>query len=471
AHAGAGELHLRPILDLKKSEDVTLFRQITTDVAHLVKKYGGSMSGEHGDGRVRAEFIKLMIGDANYNLLKRVKKSFDSKGIFNPGKIIDAAPMDTNLRYEIDRQEPEVNTLLDFSDSLGILRAAERCNGSGDCRKTHHSSGVMCPSYHATKNEKDTTRARANALREYLTHSEQRNKFDQKELKEVFDLCVSCKACSSECPSNVDVATLKAEFLYQYYKDNKPSVRDRAFAFNSQLNKLGSILPWVTNSKMMGYVIKKALHIAAERRLPKVNNFNFDTYLNKAIQNNSTKNRNDKKVVLYIDEFTRYMDDSIGKDAIDLGVGLGYNPILYYGDSGRSFISKGFLEQAQKYANHNTKSLKQYVEKQIPILGIEPSAILSFRDEYLRMVKDVGGAKMLANNSFLVEEFLAAEIKNGHITSDQFTKEQRTIKYHVHCHQKSQSDTKVSFDVLNLPTNYQVTLINSGCCGMAGSFG
>ena len=471
AHAGAGELHLRPILDLKKSEDVTLFRQITTDVAHLVKKYGGSMSGEHGDGRVRAEFIKLMIGDANYNLLKRVKKSFDSKGIFNPGKIIDAAPMDTNLRYEIDRQEPEVNTLLDFSDSLGILRAAEKCNGSGDCRKTHHSSGVMCPSYHATKNEKDTTRARANALREYLTHSEQRNKFDQKELKEVFDLCVSCKACSSECPSNVDVATLKAEFLYQYYKDNKPSVRDRAFAFNAQLNKLGSILPWVTNSKIMGYVIKKALNIASERRLPKVHNFNFDTYLNKAIQNNRTKNRNDKKVVLYIDEFTRYMDVSIGKDAIDLLVGLGYSPILYYGDSGRSFISKGFLEQAQKYANLNTKALKQYVERQIPILGIEPSAILSFRDEYLRMVKDVGGAKKLAINSFIMEEFLAAEIKNGQITSDQFTKEQRTIKYHVHCHQKSQSDTKVSFDVLNLPTNYQVTLINSGCCGMAGSFG
>lgn len=471
AHAGAGELHLRPILDLKKSEDVTLFRQITTDVAHLVKKYGGSMSGEHGDGRVRAEFIRLMIGDANYHLLKRIKKSFDSKGIFNPGKIIDAAPMDTNLRYEIDRQEPEVNTLLDFSDSLGILRAAEKCNGSGDCRKTHHSSGVMCPSYHATKNEKDTTRARANALREYLTHSEQRNKFDQKELKEVFDLCVSCKACSSECPSNVDVATLKAEFLYQYYKDNKPSVRDRAFAFNAQLNKLGSILPWVTNSKMMGYVIKRLLNIASERRLPKVHNFDFDTYLNKAIQNNSTKNRNDKKVVLYIDEFTRYMDVSIGKDAIDLLVGLGYSPILYFGDSGRSFISKGFLEEARKYANLNTKALKQYIEKKIPILGIEPSAILSFRDEYLRMVKDVGGARKLAINSFIMEEFLAAEIKNGQITVDQFTKEQRTIKYHVHCHQKSQSDTKVSFDVLNLPANYQVTLINSGCCGMAGSFG
>lgn len=471
AHAGAGELHLRPILDLKKSEDVTLFRQITTDVAHLVKKYGGSMSGEHGDGRVRAEFIKLMIGDANYDLLKRIKLAFDSKGIFNPGKIIDAPPMDTNLRYEIDRKEPEVKTLFDFSDSQGILRAAEKCNGSGDCRKTHHSNGAMCPSYHATKNEKDTTRARANALREYLTQSDKANKFDQKQLKEVFDLCVSCKACSSECPSNVDVATLKAEFLYQYYKDNKPSIRDRAFAYNTQLNKLGKILPWVTNSKIIGSIVKKSLNIANERRLPRVQNFNFDTYLNKATLNDKAKIKEDKEVVLYIDEFTQYMDVSIGKDAIDLLVGLGYSPILYYGESGRSFISKGFLEQAQKYANRNTKALKGYVEQQIPILGIEPSAILSFRDEYLRMVTDVDTAKKLSKGSFIIEEFLAGEIKKGQITSDRFTQEKRTIKYHVHCHQKSQSDTKVSFDILNLPANYKVTMINAGCCGMAGSFG
>src|SRR5690606_34119181 len=166
----------------------------------------------------------------------------------------------------------------------GILRAAEKCNGSGDCRKTHHSSGVMCPSYHATKNEKDTTRARANALREYLTHSEQRNKFDQKELKEVFDLCVSCKACSSECPSNVDVATLKAEFLYQYYKSNSPSLRDRAFAYNSKLNRLGSMLPCVTNSKIMGAILKWALNITDKRTLPQIQRFNFDSYLKKILQ-------------------------------------------------------------------------------------------------------------------------------------------------------------------------------------------
>ncbi|MCB0445273.1 MAG: FAD-binding oxidoreductase, partial [Gelidibacter sp.] len=216
AHAGAGELHLRPILNLKKQEDVVLFRKITTEVAHLVKKYQGSMSGEHGDGIVRAEFIPMMIGDSNYQILKRIKSAFDSDNIFNPGKIVDAFPMDQSLRYKPNRIEPQIETLLDFSASLGILREAEKCNGSGDCRKLPEFGGTMCPSYRATRNEKDTTRARANALREFLTNSNKPNKFNYKELKDVFDLCLSCKACASECPSSVDVASLKAEFQYQY---------------------------------------------------------------------------------------------------------------------------------------------------------------------------------------------------------------------------------------------------------------
>jgi len=241
AHAGAGELHLRPILNLKKSKDVGLFREITTEVAKLTKKYRGSFSGEHGDGIVRAEYIPLMIGERNYELLKRVKTYFDPKGIFNPGKIINAYPMDESLRYEVDRKEPEITTLMDFSDSEGILKAAEKCNGSGDCRKTHQMKGGMCPSFHATKNEKDTTRGRANALREFLTTGEGTNKFNQTALKEVFDLCLSCKACASECPSNVDVAALKAEFLYQYQESNGYSLRSKLFAHNTRLNMLFTV--------------------------------------------------------------------------------------------------------------------------------------------------------------------------------------------------------------------------------------
>ena len=184
-----------------------------------------------------------MIGDNNYQLIKRIKIAFDKDNTFNKGKIIDPFLMDASLRYEVDRAEPEIKTQFDFSDSQGILRASEKCNGSGDCRKSIEAGGTMCPSYRATKNEKDTTRARANALREFLTSSKKSNKFNQKELKQVFDLCLSCKACASECPSNVDVATLKAEFLYQYYKDNKPKFRDKLFAFNSDYNTLGSIFP------------------------------------------------------------------------------------------------------------------------------------------------------------------------------------------------------------------------------------
>ncbi|WP_420322658.1 FAD-binding and (Fe-S)-binding domain-containing protein [Flagellimonas sp.] len=472
AHAGAGELHLRPILNLKKSEDVTLFRAITTDVAKLTKKYKGSFSGEHGDGIVRAEFIPLMIGEANYQLLKRVKAVFDPNNIFNPGKIVDAFPMDESLRYEIDRKEPEVATLMDFSDSEGILKAAEKCNGSGDCRKSHTMSGGMCPSYHATKNEKDTTRGRANALREFLTNSEKSNRFDQKELKEVFDLCLSCKACASECPSNVDIATLKAEFLYQYQESNGYSLRSKLFAHNTKLNKLGSKMSGLTNgiykSKVLSSWIKSTSGVANERSLPQVHNFDFGKYLKKfrILATDSSK-----KVVLYIDEFTQYLDVEVGKDAIELLRRLGYEVQLFYAESGRTYLSKGFLKQAQKLVATNLSKLETILKQDIPIVGLEPSAVLSFRDEYKRLQPDNENIDQLASSSFLIEEFLASEIEKGNITSKSFTKEEKEVKIHNHCHQKALSNQKVTFDILNLPKNYKVTIIPSGCCGMAGSFG
>ena len=474
AHAGAGELHLRPILNLKKSNDVALFRNITTDVARLTKKYKGSFSGEHGDGIVRAEFIPIMIGEKNYELLRRIKSYFDPKGIFNPGKIVDAYPMDTSFRYEVDREEPEVKTFMDFSDNEGILKAAEKCNGSGDCRKTHHMSGGMCPSYHATKNEKDTTRGRANALREFLTHPEStsKNAFDRKELKEVFDLCLSCKACASECPSNVDVSTLKAEFLYQYQEANGYPLRSKLFAYNTRLNRLGSAVSALTNavygSSSLSGILKSASGVAKERSLPKVYSFNFDKHLQSIEKQEIVKI---KKVILYIDEFTRYLDIQVGKDAIELLLRLGYDVELFYAESGRTFLSKGFLKQAKQLVEKNTVALARFAEKGVPILGLEPSAILSFRDEYLRMTPTVEISKNIADHCFLIEEFLANEIKEGQLTPGQFTTEAKDVKIHNHCHQKALSNQKVTFDVLNLPVNYKVTIIASGCCGMAGSFG
>tara|TARA_R110002074_G_scaffold161480_6_gene319483 strand:+ start:43027 stop:45945 length:2919 start_codon:yes stop_codon:yes gene_type:complete len=474
AHAGAGELHLRPILNLKKSSDVALFRNITTDVAKLTKKYRGSFSGEHGDGIVRAEFIPLMIGDNNYELLRRIKSYFDPQGIFNPGKIVDAYPMDKSFRYDVDRVEPEIKTLLDFSDSEGILKAAEKCNGSGDCRKTHHMSGGMCPSYHATKNEKDATRGRANALREFLTNpkSISKNGFDSPEIKEAFDLCLSCKACASECPSNVDIATLKAEFLFQYQETNGYPLRGKLFAYNTKLNSLGSKVAGLTNavyeSKLVGSLLKKISGVAQERSLPKIYSFNF----NKHLQNIDNHNINKKdKVVLFIDEFTRYLDVEVGKDAIELLDALGYEVELYFAESGRTFLSKGFLKQAQKLAIKNTKELEKFADLGLPILGLEPSAILSFRDEYKRMTPDKEIAQKIADHSFLIEEFLAKEISEGRLSAVDFTEEAKEIKIHNHCHQKALSNQKVTFDILNLPVNYKVTIIPSGCCGMAGSFG
>ncbi len=467
AHAGAGELHLRPILNLKKKEDVVLFRKITTETAELVKKYKGSFSGEHGDGIVRAEFIPLMIGEQNYQLLRRIKKAFDPNNVFNQGKITDAFSMDKNLRYEVGRIEPEIKTIQNFSDSEGILKLAEKCNGSGDCRKPVEAGGTMCPSYRATKNEKDTTRARANTLREFLTNSEEANKFNHKELKEVFDLCLSCKACASECPSNVDIATLKAEFLYQYQETNGYSFRNKMFANNAKYNKLGSKLPKITNFFTNSILAKKVLGVAVERSVPKLANETLESWLQKHQPKSSTK-----VVYLFKDEFTNYYDSEIGKDAVFLLEKLGYEvKNIGHDESGRSHISKGFLKEAKAICNNNVTIFKDIITDKTPLIGVEPSAILTFRDEYIRLADDKTSAEKIAKNTFTFEEFLAKEIEKGNIDISLFTAAKKDIKIHGHCHQKALSGTHSSFQVLNIPENYSVTIISSGCCGMAGSFG
>jgi len=477
AHAGAGELHLRPILNLKTSNDVKLFKIITTKTAKLVKKYKGSFSGEHGDGIVRGEFLPLMIGDNNYQLLKRIKHGFDPNNIFNKGKIIDAYPMDESLRYQIDRIEPKVDTLLDFSDSLGIVRAAEKCNGSGDCRKLSNAGGTMCPSYRATLNEKDSTRARANALREFLTipiaiGKDQTNRFNHKELKEVFDLCLSCKACASECPSNVDVASLKAEFLYQYQKENPPSLRTKLFANNVKYNKLGSLIPNLTNTVLNTTLSKKIMGIAVERSIPKLSAQTLRKWFKKNKTGLQTKEPVKGKLTLFCDEFTNYYDVQVGIDAIRLLTKSGYQvSIINHVESGRSHISKGFLDEAKVLANKNIAIFKDIIDENNPLIGIEPSAILSFRDEYLRLANDKKIAQQIANHTFTVEEFIKKEIDKGNITSQQFNNDFKDIKIHGHCHQKALSSTEATFTILNLPVNHKVTIINSGCCGMAGSFG
>ena len=472
AHAGAGELHLRPILNLKKSEDVVLFRKITTETAQLVKKYQGSFSGEHGDGIVRAEFIPMMIGENNYQLLRRIKKAFDPNNIFNKGKITDAFPMDKSLRYEIDRVEPQIDTIQDFSDSEGIIKLAEKCNGSGDCRKPVEAGGTMCPSYRATKNEKETTRARANTLREVLTNNSAANKFDSKELKEVLDLCLSCKACASECPSNVDIATMKAEFLYQYQETNGYSFRSKLFANNAKLNKLGSLTPTLANLVLNTTLAKSAMGVSTKRSVPKLAKQTLNKWYKKKAFGKTEIKQSQKSIYLFNDEFTNFYDVEIGKDAVYLLTKLGYKVnIINHEESARSYISKGFLKEAKIVCDKNIAIFKDKISDKTPLVGIEPSAILTFRDEYIRLADDKTSAEKIAQYTFTFEEFLAKEIENGNVDKTLFTSEKKTLKIHGHCHQKALSSTNASFQILNLPENYTVTILNTGCCGMAGSFG
>ena len=474
AHIATGELHLRPILNLKDPKDVELFYEIALETAKLVKKYKGSLSGEHGDGRLRGEFIPLMVGEQNYNLLKSIKNAWDPQHIFNPNKIVDTPRMNTSLRYTPGQESREPKTVFDWSKDMGILRAAEKCNGTAACRKTEVTGGTMCPSYMATRDEKHSTRARANILREFLTTSTKENPYDHPEIYEVMDLCLSCKACKSECPSSVDVAKLKAEFLQHYYDANGAPLRSKLIANITSVNKLGSIFPAFTNLMMNNPLTQKLmmpmLGFAPKRRLPSL----YKTTLDKWFRKNKPIATNGRKIYLFNDEFTRFNDTQMGIYAILLLTKLGYEVVLpKHIESGRTFLSKGFLRKAQQIANENVRLLAPLITEENPLIGIEPSAILSFRDEYPELVEAElrSAADKLSKNSFTIEEFLNSEYAKGNISSDLFTEEKREILYHGHCQQKSIASTRDALSLLNLPKNYMATEIKSGCCGMAGSFG
>ena len=474
AHAGSGELHLRPIINLKTAEGQGQFRTIAEEIAKLVKKYKGSLSGEHGDGRLRGEFLPQMIGEHNYQLVRRIKKIWDPQNIFNPNKIVDTPPMDTSLRYSKDQKTPEFDTKFDFSATDGILRTAELCNGSGDCRKSELSGGTMCPSYMATRDEKDTTRARANILREILTNSNDKNPFANEEIKEVMDLCLSCKGCSSECPSNVDMAKLKAEWQYQYYKENGIPTRSKRIGNFSKSMKLASMAPWaydfIFGNAFTANIAKSVVGFAKKRSMPELARQPLAKWLTKKFKAKVTG----KKLYFFCDEFTNYNDAEIGKKAILLLDKLGYQVIFVpHADSGRPQLSKGLLDDAKALAEENIQIFKDLVSATTPLVGVEPSAILTFRDEYITLTrgKKQEEAKRIAKHTFTIEEFLAHEIDAGHIKSEQFTEATKTIKVHGHCHQKALSSMVPTKKMLSLPKNFKVHMIPSGCCGMAGSFG
>ncbi|MBG0859810.1 MAG: FAD-binding protein [Bacteroidales bacterium] len=476
AHIGSGELHLRPVLNLKDPADVELFRTLGIETARLVKRFRGSMSGEHGDGRLRGEFIPIIIGAHNYNLLKEIKKCWDPDNILNPGKITDTPPMNTSLRYIPGIKVPEIASIFDFSPTAGVLRAAEKCNGSGDCRKSSLIGGTMCPSFMATGEEKDCTRARANIMREFLGKANV-DPWNHKEIYEILDLCLSCKGCKSECPSNVDMAKLKAEFLQHWYDRHGIPVRTLLIAYITTVNKLGSLVPSAFNfflgNRLTSAILKKTIGFSGKRSIPLLHRTTLKKWLRRNLAAINPANPR-RSVCLFVDEFTDYNDTSAGIAAVRLLASLGYKVEFAEHDiSARTFLSKGMIRKARKIIRKNILTFSGIINDDLPLVGIEPSAILGFRDEYPDLAGDdlKDAAVRLASRSFLLDEFIAGEFRSGNIDRSLFADGKKDILLHAHCQQKAVASSADTIEMLSIPENYHVKEIPSGCCGMAGSFG
>jgi FAD/FMN-containing dehydrogenase/Fe-S oxidoreductase len=473
-HIATGELHLSPLLNLKDSHDIEIYHSLATDIANLVKKYRGSLSGEHGDGRLRGEFIPVMLGDHNYRLLKELKKTWDPDNIFNPGKIIDTPSMTDNLRYLIDHQSEKIKTTFAFPEKDGLLYAVEKCSGSGDCRKSSLIGGTMCPTFMATKDEDKSTRGRANILREYLTRSGKVNPFDHEDIYDVMDLCLSCKACKSECPSNVDMTKFKAEFLQHYYNTHGIPFRTWLIGYLPEINRLGTVFRPLTNFITGTRLLKSMIGFSSSLRIPGLSEITLRKWKSIHVPDPFSSKPRYGKVFLFADEFTNYNESNIGIIVISLLEKLGYEVVIpKHKESGRTFLSKGLLKAAKKIAERNVLLLKDIISESTPLIGIEPSAILSFRDEYPEIV-DISlqeEARHIGRNTLMLEEFVCREFVKGNIKPEQFTVESRLIKLHGHCQQKAIASTSDTIRMLSIPENYEVEEIPSGCCGMAGSFG
>jgi Fe-S oxidoreductase/FAD/FMN-containing dehydrogenase len=478
AHAGAGELHTRPLFDLKTAAGLRMFREIATEVAALVKRYRGSLSGEHGDGRLRGEFIPFMVGAECYEMMRRIKAAFDPAGILNPGKIIDTPPLETALRYGPGHPNPAHPTVLDFAASGGILRAAEQCNGVGECRKTHRMGGTMCPSFMATRDERDSTRGRANVLRQVLTRPPAgESAWESDEVAAVMELCLSCKACRSECPSSVDMARLKAEWQQQRHDCLGVPLRTRMLAaFGPMMRAANRVRP-LANALLAAPasagVVRRLLGLAPRRSLPLIDGPSLRSW-HRRHGNPPGLPYPHGPVHLFCDEFTDTTDTRIGIAAITLLNRLGWRvEIPRHVDSGRAAISLGLLRDARRLADRNVALLTRALAGDTPVVGLEPSAVLGFRDEYPDLVSAALRlrARALAPRVLLLEEFLAREAKVGRIAAAQFDTAPRHLLVHGHCHQKALASMDATLEMLSLPSGHSVEAIPSGCCGMAGSFG
>lgn len=459
-HISTGELHLRPILNLKTEEGKRLFRQIAHETTLLVRKHRGTISGEHGDGRLRGEFIPLQYGEKTYELMRQVKYCWDKDGLFNPHKIVDTPKMDAYLRADRSVCGDE------------LLCRVEQCNGAADCRKSTLIGGMMCPAYKVSGDELQTPRARANVLREWMTRDRIGDLslvIGDLEVKEILGTCLACKACKRECPSGVDMTRLRAEVLQKMYDKKGLPLRTWMVAHNGDLQRLGALMPsvynWFARNEWSSSVLKKMVGFAEEREIPEVKG---DFRIQKS------EVRFERKIYLFLDEFTRYQEPELAETFVRLMNKLGYEVVVpKHTESGRAAISKGCMRLAKRYAEKNIRLLKDLVSAETPLVGIEPSCILSFRDEYPDIVGPEyrEAAKTMAPNCMLFDEFMMREVEAGRIRKEQFCDMEAEIWLHGHCHQKALVGVEKTAALLDLPANTKVHVIPSGCCGMAGSFG
>ncbi len=472
-HASVGVLHIKPALDLKKTHDRKKCRRISRQVMEICRKYKGSWSGEHGDGIARGAYNEEFWGKEMITVFRSIKKLYDSEGLLNPGKIYDTPSLTGPLRYTQGYEQSNLETVFKFSEEGDLQKAVEMCNGVGACRKT--GSGTMCPSYMATRDERHSTRGRANALRLTLSGQYAGGDFSSPELYKVLDLCLECKACKTECPNAVDMSKMKSEFLHHWHKKNGAKLRERVFA-NSPLTAslISGPLAELNNRLLAQPLIKRLLSsflgIAPKRNLPTYASEKFETwFVNEGKAGQPSKPI--RTIALFADTYIRYHEPQLGKWAVRVLQSLGYKVLLARaGCCGRPWISKGFLDKAATIADSTLRDLSRYVNKGVPIITIEPSCHSSLLQD-LPDLSTLDYSKDKMNRGvYSFEDFIAAQIDSGELTLQENLK--GTFLFHGHCHQKSMGLNRAVHRVFS-SAGEKVTLqeVDSGCCGMAGSFG
>ena len=473
-HASVGCLHIRPLINLKDQEGVDRMVSIAEEIGDLVLEYGGSMSGEHGDGLVRSWFNRKMFGEQLYSAFRDVKQAFDPNGIMNPGKIVDAQPMTDNLRIGPDYRPLSLNTGFAFREEGSFAHGIEMCNGQGACRKV--LGGTMCPSYMVTRDEEHSTRGRANALRAAMSGALPPDSLTSKRLYDVLDLCLECKGCAAECPSNVDMAKLKYEFLNRYHAANGFSLRNQLFGNIAAVSSWGSFFApvsnWINGLSPVRRMMEQQIGIDRRRRLPPFASQTFVQWF-KARGGSPPEVADRGQVVLFPDTFTNYNHPELGRAAVKVMEALGYQVVVPPTRCcGRPMLSKGMMDSARDNARHNVDLIHRYVESGAKLVGIEPSCILSFSDDYTDLTGvDPDRAKAIAENTMLVEQFVDYAIDQGAELNLDGSRLPGKILLHGHCHQKALVGTGPAMRVLQSIDGCEPTEIESGCCGMAGSFG